>query len=156
MDVIEPGAANKGICRMRARLPLVLAISLILFVCGFLWSRAPLRSLAEYDQPFYVGIAYDLRNWGRFTDGFLFAGSDAEKPRPPGMRFAPLYPALVAVTAARDGSCVDGARGSRVFWLQLAVGCKSCVRPVCAVLMTAGPDVIRRSGPNHSPALDSA
>jgi hypothetical protein len=31
---------------------------------------------------------------------------------------------------------------------QLAVGCKSCVRPVCAVLMTAGPDVIRTSGPN--------
>ena len=92
---------------MRARLPLVLAISLILFVCGFLWSRTSLRSLAEYDQPFYVGIAYDLRNWGRFTDGFLFAGADAEQPRPPGMRFAPLYPALVAATAARDRSFAD-------------------------------------------------
>lgn len=30
------------------------------------------------------------------------------------------------------------------------------VRPVCAVLMTAGPDVIRRSGPYQNLALDSA
>lgn len=115
------------------RLPLVLAISLILFLCGFLWSRTSPRSLAEYDQPFYVGIAYDLRNWGRFTDGFLFAGADAEQPRPPGMRFAPLYPALVAATAARDASfaaaieCVVDSSGrdpgcarmaSLIRWLQ--------------------------------------
>src|SRR6476469_223566 len=55
------------------------------------------------------------------------------------------------------GSCVDGAHGSRYFFgFLLAVGCKSCVRPVCSVLMTAGPDVIRRSGPYTTPALDSA
>lgn len=49
------------------------------------------------------------------------------------------------------------SHGSRdLFGFLLAVGCKSCVRPVCAVLMTAGPDVIRRSGPYHSLALDSA
>ena len=61
----------------------------------------------------------------------------------------------VPMTAA--GSCVDGAHGSRdLFGFLLAVGCKSCVRPVCAVPMTAGPDVIRRSGPYHSLALDSA
>jgi hypothetical protein len=48
-------------------------------------------------------------------------------------------------------------QGARVlFGFLLAVGCKSCVRPVCAVPMTAGPDVIRRSGPYHSLALDSA
>src|SRR6516225_8790527 len=37
--------------------------------------------------------------------------------------------------------------GQGIFGFLLAVGCKSCVRPVCAALMTAGPDVIRRSGP---------
>ena len=57
----------------------------------------------------------------------------------------------------RFGSCVDGAHGSRdSFGFLLAVGCKSCVRPVCAAFMTAGPDVIRRSGPYHSLALKSA
>jgi hypothetical protein len=55
------------------------------------------------------------------------------------------------------GSCVDGAHGSRDFFgFLLAVGCKSCVRPVCAALLAAGPDVIRRSGPYHSLALKSA
>jgi hypothetical protein len=38
-------------------------------------------------------------------------------------------------------SCVDDAHGSRIFGSPLAVGCKSCVRPVGAALMTAGPDV---------------
>jgi len=48
------------------------------------------------------------------------------------------------------GSCVDGAHGSRgSFGFLLAVGCKSCVRPVCAALIAAGLDVIRRSGPYH-------
>jgi hypothetical protein len=57
----------------------------------------------------------------------------------------------------RDGSCVDGAHGSRdSFGFLLAVGCKSCVRPVCAALIAAGPDVIRRSSPYHSLALKSA
>jgi len=42
------------------------------------------------------------------------------------------------------------------FGCQLAVGCKSCVRPVCAAHMAAGPDVIRGSGPNQTLALDSA
>src|SRR6476620_406104 len=47
-------------------------------------------------------------------------------------------------------------RQGMFFGSLLEVGCKSCVRPVCAVPMTAGPDVIRRSGPYHSLALDSA
>jgi hypothetical protein len=52
--------------------------------------------------------------------------------------------------------CGRRPRVKGLFGFQLAVGCKSCVRPVCAVLMTAGLDVIRRSGPYHSLALKSA
>jgi hypothetical protein len=38
-----------------------------------------------------------------------------------------------ALDDVRFGSCVDGAHGSRgSFGFLLAVGCKSCVRPVCA------------------------
>jgi len=66
-------------------------------------------------------------------------------------------PCAGALAGCGNGSCVDGAHGSRDFFgFLLAVGCKSCVRPVCAVLMTAGPDVIRRSGPYQNLALDSA
>jgi len=52
--------------------------------------------------------------------------------------------------------CGRRPRVKGFFGFLLAVGCKSCVRPVCAVLMTAGPDVIRRSGPYQNLALDSA
>ena len=118
---------------MRSRLAPVLAIGLILIACGLLWSRTPVLSLADYDQTFYLGIAYDLRATGRFTDGFVFAKSDAQQPRPPGMRFAPLYPNLIAATAAWDASfanaiaCIVGSAGrepacgtsaSLIRWLQ--------------------------------------
>ena len=76
----------------------------ILVVCAGLWSRTEVRPLTEYDQPFYIGIAYDLRSTGRFTDGFLFAPADAGQMRPSGMRFSPLYPTLVAVAMAVDSS----------------------------------------------------
>jgi hypothetical protein len=52
--------------------------------------------------------------------------------------------------------CGRRPRVKGFFGSQLAVGCKSCVRPVGAALMTAGPDVIRRSSPYQSPALMSA
>src|SRR5262245_8346883 len=68
------------------------AVGLALIVCGVLWSRTSVPPLSEFDQTFYIGIAYDLRSTGRFTDGFVFASGDAQKPRPQGMRFAPLYP----------------------------------------------------------------
>jgi len=37
--------------------------------------------------------------------------------------------------------------------VRLAVGCKSCVRPVDAATLTAGPDVIRGSGPDQNSGL---
>src|SRR5262245_46376188 len=79
-----------------------LTLGVILMICAVLWSRAAMRPLSEYDQPFYIGIAYDLRNTGRFTDGFVFANTDVGQIRPSGMRFSPLYPALVAVAMAVD------------------------------------------------------
>ena len=64
----------------------------------------------------------------------------------------------ILVTAKRGSIQVMCGRRPRVKWF-LASACgrvQVMCRPVCAVLLTAGPDVIRRSGPNHSPALDSA
>jgi 4-amino-4-deoxy-L-arabinose transferase-like glycosyltransferase len=83
-----------------------------------LWSRTSVPPLSEFDQPFYIGIAHDLLSTGRFTDGFVFAPRDARQQRPPGMRFAPLYPGLVAAVAASDGDfaramvCVVQADGT--------------------------------------------
>jgi 4-amino-4-deoxy-L-arabinose transferase-like glycosyltransferase len=77
-------------------------MGLALIVCGLSWARTSVPPLSEFDQTFYIGIAHDLHSTGRFTDG-LFATGDAQQVRPSGMRFPPLYPALLAATAAWDG-----------------------------------------------------
>ena len=87
--------------RIRGR-PHLLAAALILVVLGSLWTRTRVQPLSSYDQGFYLGIAYDLVHHGRFTDGYRFAGGDAETVRPSGMRFTPLYPTLLAAVAAAD------------------------------------------------------
>ena len=56
-----------------------------------------------FDQPFYLGIAHDLVHSGRFTDGFMFAKAGTDGARVSGMRFAPLFPAIVAAAATVDG-----------------------------------------------------
>jgi 4-amino-4-deoxy-L-arabinose transferase-like glycosyltransferase len=73
-----------------------------LIICGIVWSRTSPRPLTEFDQTFYIGIAYDLRHAGRFTNGFVFADEGPGRERGPGMRFAPLYPAFAAAVAAWD------------------------------------------------------
>ena len=82
--------------------PSLLAAAIILAATALLWSRQPTRSLNDFDQPFYLGIAADILHHHRFTDGFMFAASAPDGQRPPGMRFAPLYPALLAAAAAID------------------------------------------------------
>jgi hypothetical protein len=98
----KPGLALAASRPARRRFAPALALALIAIVCVLLWSRTTAPPLSEFDQPFYLGIAHDLRSTGRFTDGFSFAPVDAGHERPSGMRFAPLYPALVAAAAAWD------------------------------------------------------
>ncbi|NPD68138.1 hypothetical protein HN018_12270 [Lichenicola cladoniae] len=75
---------------------------LIVLVLGGLWTRTRVQPLGTYDQGFYLGIAYDLLHHDRFTDGYRFAGGGADTDRPSGMRFTPLYPALLAAVASVD------------------------------------------------------
>ena len=108
---IRPGSKSflllffkkEGLVLLLCRRPSLHALVLILLVTGALWATQPIRSLNDFDQPFYLGIAHDLADHGRFTDGFMFADPDASGQRPPGMRFAPLYPALLAVATGVDG-----------------------------------------------------
>jgi hypothetical protein len=59
----------------------------------------PEKWLTDFDQAFYLTIAYDLNHHGVFSNG-VFDDVDSTRERPPpGLFFAPLYPALiVAVT----------------------------------------------------------
>ncbi|MGI4978223.1 MAG: hypothetical protein ACRYG6_14890 [Janthinobacterium lividum] len=84
------------------------ALLAALVVLGALWPAAPVLPLYTFDQPFYLGIAHDLRATGRFTDGYMFAEPGPDGARPPGMRFAPLYPALLAAVSLVDPALRTG------------------------------------------------
>ena len=130
----KPDRKDVGV-RLRSRLLVAL---LILVVLGGCWTRSRVQPLGAYDQPFYLGIAFDLLHHGRFTDGFAFAGGDAATVRPAGMRFTPVYPVLLAALATvdpglrsgmdclvahggQDGSCTRRAASVRVLqFLMLA------------------------------------
>ncbi len=75
------------------------ALAVIALVLALVWPTRRVQPLALFDQQFYLGIAQDLRDHGRFTDGYQFAGPGVH---PSGMRFAPLYPAVLAGAAAVD------------------------------------------------------
>ena len=71
----------------------------------------------------------------------------------------PLCPDCTQVlhrSECRDGPCVDGSGlARRIFTLQQWSE-QPCVRPVCAVLMTAGHNALRGSGPGQNLAFDDA
>jgi len=94
--------------RDRLFLRLGLALVTVVLVLGILWIRAPIQDLYGYDQPYYLGIAYDLVHAGRYTDGYVYSTPSPDGTRPPGMRFSPLYPAALAVAAILDPSLDRG------------------------------------------------
>ena len=64
-------------------------------------TRIP-KSLADFDQSFYLTIAYGVRHHGVISNGiFENANSVVEIP-PPGMFFAPLYPLLIVGASEID------------------------------------------------------
>jgi 4-amino-4-deoxy-L-arabinose transferase-like glycosyltransferase len=80
----------------------VVATLAILAVLAALWPRAKTQPLNVFDQAFYIGIAQDLLADGTFTNGFTYEPNAIDQPATPGMRFTPLYPALVAAAGAVD------------------------------------------------------
>src|ERR1700756_1328339 len=52
--------------------------------------------------------------------------------------------------------CVDGSLLARAFFTFAAGSVQPCVRPVCAVHMTAGHNALRGSGPGQFPAFKNA
>jgi 4-amino-4-deoxy-L-arabinose transferase-like glycosyltransferase len=75
---------------------------LALVLLGALIVTKPTRSLQDFDQPFYVTLAYDLDRYGVFSNG-PFSGIDDTATIPaPGMFFGPVYPALVATVMKLD------------------------------------------------------
>ena len=87
----------------------VLALAAFLVLAGALASR-PARSLMDFDQPFYITIAYDLDRHGVFSNG-IFSGVDSAEEAPPaGMFFGPVYPLLVLAAMQIDSRFAAAVR----------------------------------------------
>jgi hypothetical protein len=57
-------------------------------------TRIP-KSLNDFDQSFYLTIAYDVRHHGVFSNGIFDNVNSVVETPPPGMFFGPLYPLLI-------------------------------------------------------------
>ena len=70
----------------------------------------PDQKLMEFDQPFYVTMAYDLDRHGTLSNGiFVDIDSTVAKPRP-GMFFGPVYPVLVMAAMRIDSRFAEAVR----------------------------------------------
>ncbi len=88
-------------CRTATPLKYRIGLGLIAFalMSGLILSR-PVYTLQDYDQPFYITVAYDLYRWGTFSNGIIAdseseTDTDSNTRPPPGMFFGPVYPVLV-------------------------------------------------------------
>lgn len=83
------------------RAKIVLAVAAFAVLAVAITSQPPKR-LSDFDQSFYITIAYDLDRHGVFSNG-IFDNTDSIQARPPpGMFFVPAYPVLVLAAMKLD------------------------------------------------------
>jgi hypothetical protein len=92
----------------------------------------PPKWLSDFDQGFYITIAYDLVHHGVFSNGVFDDVDSTQAEPPPGRFFGPVYPAVVAAIVkldprfARAVDCnVENNAGRRA-----ASECEAYARPV--------------------------
>src|SRR4051794_10659512 len=62
----------------------------------------PAKRLNDFDQSFYLTIAYDLNRHGVFSNGIFDKVDSTAAVPPPGMFFGPAYPLLVLAATKAD------------------------------------------------------
>src|SRR6188472_50717 len=70
----------------------------------------PAKWLSDFDQSFYLTIAYDLNHHGVFSNGVFDKVDSTVAVPPPGMFFSPVYPWLIVAATkidARFAEAVD-------------------------------------------------
>ena len=94
-----PGSASSRALRFRGKI----AFSVLVFaVLGATITGRPTKRLNDFDQSFYLTIAYDLIRHGVFSNGIFDETDSTVTSPPPGMFFGPAYPALVAGVMKAD------------------------------------------------------
>ena len=90
---------RNGLFNVAARITFALVMFAVLATA--ILTRPP-KWLSDFDQSFYLTIAYDLKRHGVFSNGVF---DDVESPvavPPPGMFFGPLYPWLIVGATRLD------------------------------------------------------
>jgi hypothetical protein len=88
----------------------VVAASLL--VIGLSILSRPDWKLRDFDQVFYVTIAYDLDRYGIFSDGIFDPVDSSVQPAQPGMFFGPIFPAMVLAVMKLDHRFAEAVRCS--------------------------------------------
>src|SRR5215475_12648947 len=68
--------------------------------------------LRDFDQVFYVTIAYDLDRYGVFSDGIFDPVDSSVRPAQPGMFFGPVFPAMILAVMKIDPRFAEAVRCS--------------------------------------------
>jgi hypothetical protein len=90
---------------------IVLFVLALLILGGLIVSK-PTKNLQDFDEIFYVTLAYDLDRYGVFSNGNFSTIDDTVTAPPAGMFFGPVYPALVAAVMKLDPRFAKAARCS--------------------------------------------
>lgn len=88
----------------------VVAASLLIIGLSIL--GRPDWKLRDFDQVFYVTIAYDLDRYGTFSDGIFDSVDSSVQPARPGMFFGPVFPAMVLAAMKLDHRFAEAVRCS--------------------------------------------
>jgi hypothetical protein len=82
-------------------LRLALAVIVFVVLAVAIYSR-PAKRMVDFDQAFYLTVAYDLERHGVFSNGVFDKVDSTQAEPPPGMFFGPLYPWLIRTAMALD------------------------------------------------------
>src|SRR6187200_3599245 len=81
---------------------IVFALGVFAILVTAIVTRPP-KWLSDFDQSFYLTIAYDIRHHGVFSNGVFDDVNSTVAGPAPGMFFGPVYPWLVVLASKLDG-----------------------------------------------------
>lgn len=95
---------------------IILGLAAFAILSALILTR-PIGTLQDFDQPFYMTIAYDLDRWGVFSNGIYAdmesaTDTDSSTRPPPGAFFGPVYPVLIYAAMKLDPRFASAVRCS--------------------------------------------
>src|SRR5215468_4928620 len=111
----------------------------------------PARTLSDFDQSFYLTIAYDLDHHGVFSNGVFDNVNSTHEAPPPGMFFVPGYPLVVLAAMKLSARFAEAAECSvkAVNEQKEATDCEAYEKPlriIHAALLALGVVAIALAG----------